>query len=300
MPIALILHGGAGVLDEEQRRAAMAGCEAALATGWSILEQGGSALEACTVAVKTLEDNPLFNAGVGAVLNAAGEVELDAAIMDGKTLGYGAVGAVRRVRNPIILARSVLESAATLLVGAHAEAFAARHNIPLCDNRELIVAEQRRAWEHMHTSLLARVGENGAIDLSEGSTLGSAGDTVGAIALDRAGNLIAANSTGGMRFKIPGRVGDVPMIGAGLYADAAVGACVCTGWGEAIARMALSRRGVELLEQGHSPQKAAEHMLSRLACRVPGGRAGCILLNPQGQVGAAWNTETMSYAYRVA
>lgn len=297
MPIALIIHGGAGMLADEQKHAAMAGCEDALAVGWPILEQGGSALDACMLAVQTLEDNPLFNAGTGAVLNAAGEVELDAAIMDGKTLCYGAVGGIRRIRNPVVLARSVLDSAAaTLLVGTYAEAFATRRNIPLCDNRELIVAEQRRAWEQVHASLIAMTQEAKPVEIPQAHT----GDTVGAIALDQSGNVIAANSTGGMRFKVPGRVGDVPMIGSGLYADAMVGACVCTGWGEAIVRMVLSRRGVELLEQGHSPQKAAERILSQLAWRVPGGRAGCILLNPQGRVGAAWNTETMSYAYRVA
>ncbi len=282
--MAFIVHGGAWAIPDDQVAAHVAGCEAARAAGWQSLQAGGSALDAVEAAVRVMEDNPIFDAGTGSVLTSAGTVELDAALMDGKTLRYGAVAGLRRIRNPITLARHVLTGPATMLVGPGAEEFALAAGMSLCANEELIVERERQLW------LEWKAG--GAVPPPPSS----GHDTVGAIALDRNGDLVAANSTGGTPFKLPGRVGDTPLIGCGLYATS-VGAAVCTGWGESITRVALARRVVELLEDGMSPQVAAERGIHLLAELVPGGRGGVIVLTPAGQVGLAWNTPRMAYAY---
>ncbi len=287
MPIAMIVHGGAWAIPDDQVEPHLAGCRAALASGWSILAAGGSALDACEAAVCLMEDDPIFDAGTGSHLTAAGAVELDAAIMDGRTLGYGAVANLRRVRNPISLARKLLTGAGTFLVGEGAEAYAVAQGLPLCENDTLIVERERALWEQWRATHAA-----GAEQAVGGQ------DTVGAIALDQTGNLVAANSTGGTPFKLPGRIGDTPLIGCGLYADAQVGGAVCTGWGESIVRLALARRIVDMLERGLPPQVAAETAMRILARRVAGGSGGCIVLTPDGRIGLAWNTRHMAYAYR--
>lgn len=292
MPIALVVHGGAWDIPDDQVEAHHVGCQAALKVGWQILSQGASALDACEVALRMLEDNPIFDAGTGSVLTAAGTVELDAAVMDGTTLRYGAVANLRHIRNPISLARKVLEGPATMLVGEGAEQYALDHGIALIDNHQLIVERERALWEAWKES-----GES-AVEPTYASEVGGH-DTVGVIALDQHGNLVAANSTGGTPFKLPGRVGDTALIGAGLYADAHIGAAVCTGWGESITRVALARRAIDLLERGLAPQSAAEVAIRNLARQPSGGRGGCILLTPSGQIGMAWNTRRMAYAYQV-
>jgi beta-aspartyl-peptidase (threonine type) len=299
MPIAMIVHGGAWAIPDDQVEPHLSGCRAALDAGWAILSAGGSALDACEAAVRIMEDDPIFDAGTGSVLNAAGAVELDAALMDGRTLRYGAVANLRRVRNPITLARHVLAGPSTLLVAEGAEQFAAACGVSLIENGELIVERERRLWEQWRAGQPAG-GLYGAP--REGDAAGQAEvgghDTVGAIALDASGNLVAANSTGGTPFKLPGRIGDTPMVGCGLYADAGVGAAVCTGWGESIVRVALARRAVELLERGLPPQSAAEVAIRTLDRYVAGGSGGCIILTPDGRCGASWNTRRMAYAYR--
>lgn len=301
MPIALIIHGGAWAIPDSQVEANLVGCKRALEAGWSLLRSGASALDACEAAVRTMEDDPTFNAGIGSVLNVDGEVELDAAVMDGRTLAYGAVSTIRHIRNPVTLARHVLAGPATLLAGAGAERFAIDQGMSLCPNQELIVEQSRSVWQRA-CAKRERHLEAGADSVQHLASPGSESyighDTVGAIALDHQGGLIAASSTGGILLKLPGRVGDTPLVGSGLYADATIGACVATGWGEAITRMALARRAVDLLERGISTHVAAQHVITLLARRVPGGNGGCILLNAQGQIGLAWNTPRMAYAYR--
>ncbi|MCS6888462.1 MAG: isoaspartyl peptidase/L-asparaginase [Chloroflexus sp.] len=282
--MALIVHGGAWAIPDDQVAAHIAGCEAARAAGWQRLQAGGSALDAVEAAVRVMEDDPIFDAGTGSVLTSAGTVELDAALMDGRTLRYGAVAGLRRIRNPITLARHVLAGPATMLVGPGAEEFAASVGVPFCANEDLIVERERQLWLEWRAK--------GAVPPPPAS----GHDTVGAIALDRAGNLVAANSTGGTPFKLPGRVGDTPLIGCGLYATP-VGAAVCTGWGESITRVALARRVVELLEDGLGPQEAAEIGIRLLGELVPEGRGGVIVLTPDGTVGLAWNTPRMAYSY---
>lgn len=294
MPIAMIVHGGAWNIPDEQVEAHVAGCRAALGAGWAVLNAGGSALDACETAVRVLEDDPIFDAGTGSVLTSAGTVELDAALMDGRTLKYGAVANVRRLRNPISLARQVLEGPATFLAGEGAEQFAVACGLPLCDNHELIIARERQRWERW------QAGQTRAATKEAHTVAHVVGghDTVGAIALDHMGDLVAANSTGGTPFKLPGRIGDTPLIGCGLYADGRVGGAVCTGWGEAITRVAMARRAVELLERGLPPQSSAEVAVRTLGRAVPDGNGGCIILTPQARIGLAWNTRRMAYAYQ--
>lgn len=309
MPIAMIVHGGAWAIPDEQVEPHQAGCRAALEAGWALLSQGRSALEACEAAVRVMEDDTIFDAGTGSHLTADGAVELDAALMDGRSLRYGAVASLRRVRNPITLARHVLEGPATLLVGAGAEAFAERCGLALCENSELIVERERLLWEQWRAGQAGATPQYGAPQPAtaqpstpqpiEEAARAAGQDTVGAIALDSGGNIVVANSTGGTPFKLPGRIGDTPLVGCGLYADSHVAGAVCTGWGEAIARVVLARRAVELIERGLAPQSAAEMAIRTLARNVPGGNAGCILLTATGQIGLAWNTRRMAYAYRV-
>jgi beta-aspartyl-peptidase (threonine type) len=231
MQPALIVHGGAWAIPADELEAHKEGCRRALDVGWQLLAQGRSALDAVEAAVRVLEDDPAFDAGVGSVLNRDGIVELDAAIMEGEQLRSGAVAAVRRIRNPITLARRVLESQVILLTATGAERFAESVGIPFCDPSELIVARERERW----TALL----KQGPVRAQD-AFVANPGDTVGAVALDQRGHLAAGTSTGGTANKLPGRVGDSPLIGCGLYADDQSGACSSTGWGESIIKVVLA------------------------------------------------------------
>jgi beta-aspartyl-peptidase (threonine type) len=316
MPIALIVHGGAWDIPDDEVAEHQDGCRAALEAGWQVLERGGAALDAVEAAVRALEDAPIFDAGVGSVLNRDGDVELDAAIMDGPTLRSGAVAAVRRVRHPITLARRVLESQVILLVGQGAERFAQAAGLPLCDPAELIVERERARWRQLlaqsdfraQDAFGGKQADQQAMRQADdapaqaawpaGLPLSHPGDTVGCVALDRAGRLAAGTSTGGTANKLPGRVGDSPLIGCGLYADNQTGGCSTTGWGESIMKVLLAKTATDLIGAGHDPMAAARQAIDILARRV-GGLGGCILLDSAGGVGLAFNTPRMAYAYRV-
>jgi beta-aspartyl-peptidase (threonine type) len=280
----LVIHGGAG----EHRAETVAEREAALARsldrGWKILSAGGSALDACQAAIVELEDEPVFDAGIGAHLNRDGYVELDAILMDGATLAAGAVGAVERIRNPILLARRVLdEGRHILLTGRGAELFATEHGMSLCDPAELVTEHERARWlsEHRHTH-------------SHGT---SSNGTVGAVACDAAGNIAAGTSTGGTFLKHPGRIGDSPLIGCGCYADNLSAAVSCTGHGESIMRVVMAKAAADLVAAGHSPQVAADRTLQIMTDRT--ARAGgLILLDRSGAAGAAFSTARMPWAVR--
>lgn len=275
----LILHGGAGAAAADLRDARYQGLQRALAAGWTILLQQGSALEAVTRAVVELEDDPVFNAGIGSCLNEEGNVEVDASLMEGTTFRAGAVGAVSNVRNPILLAKAVMEAGRhVFLVGDGAQRFAHAHGFPAATREELVTERQwQRWWQAAQTQ-----GEPG---------------TVGAVARDRAGHLAAATSTGGIFNKQPGRVGDSAVIGAGIYADDALGAGSATGDGEAIIRSTLTRTVVELLRDGKDPAWAAQIGVDLLRQRT-GGEGGLILLDALGRVGYAYNAPAMSLAFR--
>lgn len=268
---ALIVHGGAGRFAADERAPACAGCERAAAAGMQILRDGGSALDAVTAAVCTLEDDPLFNAGTGAVLNRDGDVELDASIMSGHDLRAGAVAAVRDLKNPIQVAHKLLEiGPPVLLVGAGANAFAQAHGFAFVPARTLVTPRQAARWRAQH-------------------------GTVGAVARDGDGHLAAATSTGGLWGKLPGRVGDSALIGAGTYADEHAGVS-CTGNGEAIIRAGLARMTALWLAAGMdataTARRAVDWMNDNLQADV-----GLIVVDAHGGIGYARNTEAMAVAF---
>ncbi len=283
---SLIVHGGAWDIPDSAIEDCKAGCRRALEAGWQILSRGGRALDAVEAAIVALEDDPTFDAGIGSHLNRDGRVQLDAIVMDGATLKAGAVAAVERIRNPIRLARRVMEASGhMMLVGSGAEQFAAEQSLPLCSPEELILDRERVAW--------GRCREDS--HLAE-FHFGHRHGTVGAVACDSQGNIVAGTSTGGTCCKLPGRVGDSPLIGCGCYADIAAGAASSTGWGEAIMKIVMAKAAVDLLRAGHPPRAAAEACVRLLAERVKGA-GGIILLGRDGQPGFAFNTPHMACAY---
>src|ERR1700752_1397208 len=239
---AIAIHGGAGAVPRasflpERERSYRAGLEAALDGGYAVLERGGASLDAVATAVRLLEDPPSFNAGRGAALTRDGAAELDAAIMDGRQQRAGAVASVRHVKNPIELARRVMEKARhVLLVGPGAEEFALEEGLALVPNLYFRTPERQAQLEHEQRG--ERVSD----------LVPPVHGTVGAVACDRAGNLAAATSTGGMTNKRPGRVGDSPVIGAGTFADNATCAVSATGHGEFFIRYGVAHDIAALME----------------------------------------------------
>src|SRR5438067_8295895 len=294
MKPALIVHGGAWDIPDEALEACKSGCHRALAAGWSILSRGGSALDAIEAAIVALEDDPVFDAGYGSHLNLDGRVECDAMVMNGATLRAGAAATLQRVKNPIRVARKILENCPhMMLVAEGAERFAKDQGIPLCKPEEMVSEAEREAWlkckEDKHAAAHHRGHEQG---------------TVGAVAIDRDGNLWAATSTGGTCCKLPGRVGDSPLIGCGCYADSEAGGVSCTGYGEAIMKIVMAKTAVDFLrraspESGNaiaSAQQAAEDAVQLLAMRGK-GTGGLILLDRFGNHAFAFNTPRMAHGY---
>jgi beta-aspartyl-peptidase (threonine type) len=308
MKPALIVHGGAWDIPDAAVPACKSGCERALTAGWRILEAGGSALDAVEAAVVILEDDPVFDAGYGSHLNLDGRVECDAIVMNGSTLRAGAVATLQHVRNPVRLARKVLENCPhMMLVAEGAERFAQEQGIKLCANEELVTDSEREAWAKCkmdkHASAFHRGHEQG---------------TVGAVAIDRNGQLFAATSTGGTCCKLPGRVGDSPLIGCGCYADREAGGVSCTGYGEAIMKIVMAKTATDFLR--HSvvgnkttavlssqptapPQSKTESAMAAARASVDilvhrtQATGGLILLDRDGNPGWAFNTPRMAYGY---
>ena len=284
---AIAIHGGAGALPrqtitasrEAQYRASLA---AALDAGYEILERGGTSLDAVTVAVKLLEDDPLFNAGRGAALTREGRAELDAAVMDGREQRAGAVAAVCHVKNPVELARRVMEkSRHVLLVGEGAEEFALEEGLPLVPNAYFLTEERERQLD----------GERKGLPVSD--LIPAPPGTVGAVALDAAGNLAAATSTGGMSNKRRGRVGDSPIIGAGTYAKNGVCAVSATGHGEYFIRAVAAYHICTAIEhRGLSLEQAAREIIHQ-GIRALGGAGGIIAVDARGHIVMEFNTEAM-------
>ena len=298
MPLGIIVHGGAWDIPRELHADHEAGCRSAAEAGWAILAAGGSALDAVEAAVRVMEDHPVFDAGRGSHLNRDGVVELDAGMMDGRTLMAGAVASVTHIANPISLARRVLhDSEHVFLVGAGAERFAAEAGIPLCDHAELVVERERLLWDERRRAedegRTTADRRRAAFDAAD--TVGA--DTVGAVAIDAAGNLAVGNSTGGTSFKHPGRVGDTPIIGCGLYADNTMGAAACTGWGEQIMKTVLAKTTVDQIALLGSATDAANVAIAYFRHRI-GGLGGVICISPTGQIGYAHSTPYLAHAYR--
>jgi beta-aspartyl-peptidase (threonine type) len=303
----LVIHGGAWAMPDDMVDAHIHGVTNALAAGWRVLERGGSALDAVEEAVVIMEDDETFDAGRGSFLNRDGKVQLDALIMDGASLRAGGVGCVERLRNPVRAARKILsESPHVYFVAEGAERFAAEHGIPLCDNKDLIIpreVERLRA----HQAKIPISGAKNAPEMGHptGSDLFGPGsddvtishDTVGAVALDRDGNIAAATSTGGTLNKAPGRLGDSSLIGCGCYANNESAAVSTTGWGEPIMKLVLAKWTADRIFAGNLPEWSAQEAMNYLKQRL-NGHGGIIVLNPQGHIGIAHNTPRMAWAYK--
>jgi L-asparaginase / beta-aspartyl-peptidase len=282
---SLIVHGGAWDIPDDAIEACKAGCLRALHAGYAVLSNGGHALDAIEASITVLEDDPVFDAGYGSHLNLDGYVECDAMVMDAATLTAGSVAGLRRIKNPIQAARAVLEKCPhMMLISEGAEQFAFEKGIPLCDPEELISPAEREAWERCRK-------DSHAAEHHRGHEQG----TVGAVARDDQGRLFAATSTGGTCCKLPGRVGDSPLIGSGCYADCETGAVSSTGFGEAIMKVVLAKTACDFMRPaGSTPSRAAQAAVQLLA-RRGNGTGGLILLDKNGNPGYAFNTPRMAY-----
>jgi L-asparaginase / beta-aspartyl-peptidase len=286
----LAVHGGAGVIErsqmtQETERAYREGIAAALQAGHHILARGGSSIDAVVAAVSAFEDNPLFNAGRGAVFTAEGRNELDAAVMDGATLEAGAVTLVTTVKNPVQLARLVMDKTRhVMLAGEGAEALARKHHLATVAPEYFRTERRWQALERVRGA-----GANARVALTESDKHG----TVGAVALDAHGNLAAATSTGGRNNKLAGRVGDSPLVGAGTYAANATAAVSCTGEGEYFMRIVAAHTLAALIEmKGLSVEQAAHEVIHARLLRA-GGRGGLIALDAHGRVAMPFSTPGM-------
>ena len=278
---SVIVHGGAGTWQAKYHDDARIGCRAAVRAGLEILAGGGSALDAAQAAVRVLEDDPMFNAGVGAVLNRDGRTEMDASVMDGATLGFGGIAAAPAIRRPIDVARAVLEDGQhVLLSGQGVVEFARERGFAPCEPEELITDRARERFTE-------------AARLQKPDVAADPG-TVGAVAIDAAGHVASATSTGGMSYKRPGRIGDTPLCGCGTYADDLGGAASATGHGELIIRALTSLQCVNAMRAGGTATEAAWAAVDDLAGRL-GGIGGIVCVDRNGGLGAAHNSECMAW-----
>jgi len=322
--LGFVIHGGAGVitrgsLTPEREKAFRAALEEALLAGYKILQSGQPSMDAVETAIKILEDNPLFNAGKGAVFTNEGKNELDASVMDGKTLMAGAVAGLRHVKNPIMLARAVMEkSPHVMMVGDGAEKFAKEQNIELVPEKYFFTQER---WDSLHRILKEEKSkaqdpkpkvQNSKSQVQSSNTENQTPytlvltphaqlpidkfGTVGAVALDKNGNLAAGTSTGGMTNKRFGRVGDAPIIGAGTFANNNTCAVSATGWGEYFIRLGVARDISALMEYRALPvQQAADMVMDKV--KTLGGDGGVIAIDKFGNIGISFNSEGMYRAY---
>lgn len=313
--IVLVIHGGAGTIlksqmTPEKESAYTAALGLALQKGYDTLKKGGSALDAVELTVRILEDNPLFNAGKGAVFTSEGKNEMDAAIMNGESLTAGAVAGVTTIKNPISAARAVMErSPHVLMAGKGAEAFAKSVGLEIVPSSYFYTEErwqglqkakkeeEKKSMENRKNEMLADTAMKGRTGLKQPGNRDYKYGTVGAVALDLKGNLAAATSTGGMTNKKFGRIGDAPLIGSGTYANNATCAVSCTGWGEYFIRLVMAKSVSDLMEyKNFSVEKATEEMIMK---KLPalGGDGGLIALDKQGNFAMPFNTAGMYRGY---
>ncbi len=281
----LIVHGGAWDIPGEVHKNHIAGIEQALHEGLSYLRTGSDAITAVIRAVMTMENDPTFDAGKGSFLNLNGEVEMDAMIMDGKDLSFGAVAAIQNVQYPILAANAVrLQSEHCFLAGSGATQFAHETGIPYWPTENLLVGRELERYHRLKKTKNYKTRD----------FFDQAGrDTVGAVAIDSTGNIAAATSTGGTPNKLPGRVGDSPVIGAGAFADNGSGGVSSTGWGESIMKVLLAKTTCDCMASGQDAQTAAGSAIQHLAQRVA-GLGGVVCIDANGRHGYAYNTPYMA------
>ncbi|XP_049826433.1 isoaspartyl peptidase/L-asparaginase isoform X2 [Aethina tumida] len=288
-PIVLV-HGGAGDIPDSRIAMKTIGVKTSAKIGYDVLKKGGTVLDAVEAAVRFMEGDEAFNAGYGSVLNLEGEVEMDASIMEGKTLKAGAVTIVKDIANPISLARKVMEKTPhVLLAGAGANKFAKEQGIPTVPPGSLVT---RYAIQALHD--FAKTGE---VRTEIGAKNSGEVGTVGAVAIDSQGRLAAATSTGGINGKMVGRSSDTSIIGSGTYADDEVGAVSTTGHGETIAKYCLAHSIIKLMESGKSADEATKEALEKMTARLK-NTAGAITISRMGDVGIGFTSNRMSWAYQ--
>ncbi len=296
---SIVVHGGAGDVAASTLEARVAACSRAAAEGGKILADGGTSLNAVQRAVELLEDDPLFNAGTGASLTSDGTIELDASLMEGTRLAAGAVCAMPAFKNPIAIARAVLDAGGHVLYAAEGAArFAVACGFARGKDEDMITPAARAFFERVR----AEDPEGGAAHAQNwagGGHEGCSHGTVGAVARDGRGAVASATSTGGRMYKRPGRVGDTPILGAGTYADDGAGAASNTGDGEAVLRLCLAKTACEWMRQGMHPEDAARASVQLLVDRTE-GLGGIILVDRDGRVGLARTTTSMLWGAMAA
>lgn len=285
---SVIVHGGAWDIPDDLVDAHVKGCRDAASIAKDLLCRSSSALDAVEAAVASMEDDPVFDAGKGSVLNQSGQVEMDAIIIDGASLRSGAVAALRHIRNPVRVARHLMETTQfSMVAGEGALKFALANGFEECSEEDLVVGRELEDYR-----VFVKTGVLRTRQLFSGEPQ----DTVGACALDKEGHVASATSTGGTWRKVAGRVGDSPIIGAGAYADDETGAASSTGWGEKIMAVVLAKTALDLLRDGRGPGKACEGGIELLARRMD-GLGGLIMVDKGGSIGYHHNTPRMAFAY---
>ncbi len=291
----IVVHGGAGVWQPERIGAGIEGVKEAAKVGFEILKRNGSALDAVEAAVMQMEDDEVFNAGLGSALTIDKQIEMEASIMDGKTLNAGAVGLLRDIKNPIHLARLIMENTDhVFIVGHGAEKLA---NIFGLERRNPLTEYRVQAWRKEKEKLakIRRLSKLHKLIMSYPRLLES--ETVGAVALDKNNDVAAATSTGGFTLKFPGRIGDSPLIGCGTYADNECGACSATGIGEVAIKLVLAKTTCESMRNGNSAQEAVEKSITLANLKMNGLEMGLIAVDASGRIGAAHNSPNLCWAY---
>lgn len=293
MSYAIIVHGGAWDIPGDAHEAHKAGCLEAVTIGHRLLADRRSALDAVEAAVRSMEEDRTFDAGRGSFLNSEGEVEMDAMVMEGEGLNFGSVAAVQSIMHPITLARKVMElSPHCMIVGEGALRFAKRVGMETVTTAELLTERELERWKNIKAE---RRYEQRRIFEGKASHSERRG-TVGAVALDEDGLIAAGTSTGGTPNKLPGRVGDSPIVGSGTYADNHSAGVCATGLGESLMKVIPGRRVCEDIENGMTPMEAASKTIEYLRQRVD-GLGGVIVLDRMGEAGYAFNTPHMAIAY---
>lgn len=294
----IVVHGGAGAWHPERRTAGLKGVKIAAQTGYETLKARGSALDAVEVAVKTMEDDPAFNAGLGSAYTIDKHIEMEASIMDGKTLNAGATSLLSDIRNPVSLARITMENTDHIFIaGKGAEKLAQLYHL---ERRRPETKLRLDYWNEAYQKLVSgkdrTLPKLGQLIQTHPDLFDT--DTVGAVALDKHGDTAAATSTGGFTLKFPGRIGDSPLIGAGNYADNQAGACSATGIGEVAMRLVLAKHVCDKMRTGQTAQEAVENGIKLVNKRLHiKNSMGLIAVDANGGIGAAHNTDNICWAY---